>query len=136
MTLGKNFCTTLRNISGSQSGAILPPKTHSLVATTRKGRYWHLVYRGQRCCYTSYIAKVSLCNEQLPSLKCQLPQGWETLRNVIHSWKKKKKKKFIFLFTYLVNVGGVEDPFWVVPKRLQNNKKVILEDYSKGIWFI
>ena len=49
---------------------------------------------------------------------------------------KKKKKKFIFLFTYLVNVGGVEDPFWVVLKRLQNNKQAILEDYSKGIWFI
>jgi hypothetical protein len=38
-------------------------------------------------CYTSHNARANTHNEELSRLKCQLCQGWETLRNVIHNQK-------------------------------------------------
>lgn len=135
--LGNKFPTTFRNISHSQPGVIFPSKPHFLVVTAERAYYWHLVCKGQGCCYTSYIVQDSVHNKELFIPKCQLHQSWETLRNAIHN------KKYIFLFSFflyciiiLVFFGGgckcgVEDPFCIVQKRLQNNKKAILEDYSK-----
>lgn len=67
------FATTFRNISGSPPGVICLPK-HSFINTARKQCHWHLVSRS----YASYVIQVSIYNEELPSPKFQLNQGWET----------------------------------------------------------
>ena len=121
-----------RNISGSQTSSdFCLQNTIFLVVTTVRR---HLVCRGQGCLQHSTLLLTASTAKNYLS-----PNAKRTRRNpeICNPQQEISFSFFFLFFSYslggVVNISGVEDLFSVVLERLQNNKKAILENYSKTI---